>query len=49
MNRCLKNSQLSSAILKGLTSQLTNDVPIKPRGFLPTFSTEPKSTFNIIG
>ena len=48
-NRCLKNSQASSAIENGFTSQLTNSVTSRPRGRFPTSRMAPKSTFIIIG
>ncbi len=48
-NRCRKNSQASSAIENGFTSQLTNSVTSRPRGRRPTLRMAPKSTFIIMG
>ena len=48
-NTCWKNSQASSAIENGFTSQLTNSVTSSPRGRCPTPRMAPKSTFIIIG
>src|SRR5690554_2626310 len=45
----VKNSQAIANMLKGLTSQLTLVVIIKPLGWRRTFNTAPKSTCTIIG
>ena len=44
-----KKSQAKKAMLNGLTIQLTKRVTNSPLGFLPTLTTEPKSTLSIIG
>ena len=44
-----KKTQASSAIENGLTTQLTNSVTSSPAGRRPTFLTDEKSTFIIIG
>ena len=44
-----KNTHASSAIENGLTTQLTNSVTSSPAGRRPTFFTDEKSTFIIIG
>jgi len=44
-----KKPHANSAIEKGLTTQFTNSVIMSPAGFRPTFLTEEKSTFIIIG
>ena len=43
------NSHASSAMLNGLTSQLTNSVTIRPLGFRAMPPSALKSTFSIIG
>ncbi len=44
-----KNAQASSAIENGFTTQLMNSVTSSPVGRRPTFFTDEKSTFIIIG
>ena len=44
-----KNAHARSAIEKGFTTQLMNSVTSSPAGRRPTFFTEEKSTFIIIG
>ena len=44
-----KNTHASSAIENGFTTQLMNSVTSRPVGRRPTFLTEEKSTFIIIG
>jgi len=46
---CPKNSPARRAMENGLTSQLTRRVTNSPRGRFPTFRTDAKSTFIIIG
>jgi hypothetical protein len=48
-NTTPKKAQAKSAMEKGFTTQLMKSVTSKPAGRLPTFRTEEKSTFIIMG
>ncbi len=48
-NTTRKNAHAKSAMENGLTTQLMNSVTSRPAGRRPTFFTEEKSTFIIIG
>ena len=49
LKKMKKNSQATANMLKGLISQLTVSVIVKPLGILMAFTMLPKSIFSIIG